>query len=95
VLETFVAMRVPVAPVNDLEALVHDPQVLARGSLLRRAHPVHGEIVVTAPSPRLSATPGELRSIGPALGEHNDEIYRGLLGMDANRVASLRAARVI
>lgn len=95
VLERFTAMRVPIAPVNDLETLVNDPQVLARESLLHRQHPKFGEIVVTAPSPRMSATPGQLRSIGPELGQHTDEVLLDLLGMGPERVASLRAAGVV
>jgi formyl-CoA transferase len=45
--------------------------------------------------PRLSATPGRVRHAGPALGEHNDEIYRGLLGLGDSEMTKLTAAGVI
>jgi len=95
VLDTLIAMRIPVAPVNDLETLIHDPQVAARGSLIRQRHPDRGEFAVTGPSPRMSATPGRHWSMGSELGQHNDDIYQGLLGLGPERIEALRAARVI
>jgi crotonobetainyl-CoA:carnitine CoA-transferase CaiB-like acyl-CoA transferase len=56
---------------------------------------------VMGPSPyeglehRLSRTPGELRSPAPALGQHNDEVFRGMLGLDAAEIARLKEERVI
>jgi len=43
----------------------------------------------------MSATPGRIDHLGPALGAHNDEVYGDLLGIAPERIAELRAARVI
>ena len=45
--------------------------------------------------PRLSETPGRIDSLGPALGEHTDEVLRSLLGLGDSELASLREKRVI
>jgi formyl-CoA transferase len=45
--------------------------------------------------PKLSATPGEIRSAAPAIGEHNDEIYRTLLRLDGKEMQRLAAEGVI
>jgi crotonobetainyl-CoA:carnitine CoA-transferase CaiB-like acyl-CoA transferase len=42
-----------------------------------------GELAVPNLVPRLSETPGSVKWLGPALGEHNDEILGGLLGLSA------------
>lgn len=73
VLDILVAKRLPVAPVNDIDAMLADPQVIARGSLLRTE--VNGRpAVLPAPHPKLFESPGSIRSTGAALGEHNAEI---------------------
>jgi len=46
-------------------------------------------------TPKLSATPGSVRTSGPALGEHNDQVWGDLVGLDAAERARLRAAAVI
>jgi formyl-CoA transferase len=45
--------------------------------------------------PRLSSTPGRVRHPGPELGEHNDEVYRGLLGLGDGEMEELTAGGVI
>jgi formyl-CoA transferase len=45
--------------------------------------------------PKLSDSPGRVRHVGPELGEHNEDIYRDLLGLGDDAMASLRSAGVI
>jgi len=53
------------------------------------------QIIVPAPVPRLSETPGSIRSLGPKLGEHTDEILREVLDYDDAQIASLRARKAV
>jgi crotonobetainyl-CoA:carnitine CoA-transferase CaiB-like acyl-CoA transferase len=45
--------------------------------------------------PKLSETPGSIRSLGPKLGEHTDEVLRDLLGMNDEQIAALREKKVV
>ncbi len=45
--------------------------------------------------PRFSNTAGQVTSAGPALGQHNDEIYRDMLGLSDDELKRLKAAEVI
>ena len=94
-LETVVARRIPVAPVNDLDMLLADQQVKARGSLIQHDDPELGEVALAAPSPRLIETPGSIRWINPGLAEHNSEIYGGLLGLNEQQQSALQRAGVV
>jgi len=95
VLATLSAARIPVAPVNDIDALLDDPHIQARESIVRVHDAELGALALVAPCPRLSRTPGTIRSIGPVLGGHNDEIYRELLGIDAERLHRLGSQKII
>jgi crotonobetainyl-CoA:carnitine CoA-transferase CaiB-like acyl-CoA transferase len=75
VLDALLAARIPAAPVQDLVALLDDPHVAARASVLD----VDG-LRSVAPFPSLSATPGTVRRLAPALGEHTAEIRAELEG---------------
>jgi benzylsuccinate CoA-transferase BbsF subunit len=46
-------------------------------------------------SHRMSRTPGELRSAAPVLGQHNDEVFRGMLGLTAEEIEQLQKENVI
>lgn len=74
VMDEMVARRIPGVPVNDVASLADDPHVAARGSLV----PADDGRLLVAPVPRLSGTPGRIRSPGPALGEHTAEILDAL-----------------
>lgn len=94
-LEAFHGIRIPVAPVNDLAALLEDPHVRARASLTTMQDPAMGSLSFVTPAPRLSETPGRHRHVGPALGSHNEEVYGEWLGLDAEAVAGLARDEVI
>jgi crotonobetainyl-CoA:carnitine CoA-transferase CaiB-like acyl-CoA transferase len=94
-LETLVDAGIPAAPVNDVAALFADPHVRARRSIETVDDPALGPVAFVAPAPRLEGSPARIRSAGPALGAHNDEIYRGELGLRADELAELRAAGII
>ena len=66
--DQLVAARIPVAPVNDLDAILADPHVRERGSLVHVASEALGDLALAAPTPRLSATPGRIGEVNPPLG---------------------------
>lgn len=74
VVAALVAARIPVAPVNDLAALLTDPHIVARGNLCEVPTQDAGGILMPRPSPRLSETPGRIGRSGPGIGEHTAEI---------------------
>jgi formyl-CoA transferase len=94
-LERLASAGVPAGRIYRPRDMLADPHVTARQSIIRIAHPEFGDLAMQDVFPRLSATPGRVRHPGPALGEHNDEIYRELLGLDDEEVARLRDAGVI
>jgi len=82
-MEICVAGEVPAGPVNTIADIFDDPHFKARGNLVSLEVPGLGEVTVPAPVPKLSETPGEIRNLGPALGNANDEIYGQILGLTA------------
>jgi len=86
---------VPVGAINSIADIFDDPQFAARENLTRFIEEDIGEVVIPAAFPRLSVTPPEVRSLGPRLGEANQQIYGGELGMSVNHLANLKAKGVI
>jgi crotonobetainyl-CoA:carnitine CoA-transferase CaiB-like acyl-CoA transferase len=96
--EAFHALRdakVPVAPVRDLEELRTDPHMHARGMLGWFDHPTLGRVVLPNSPLRYPEHARSPLRFFPALGEHNDEVYGGLLGLPDAERRSLAAAGVI
>lgn len=92
---------VPCGPINTIAQAFDDAQVKARGLAVSLPRWKDGEVgdgithITGVASPlRLSATPPVLRNAPPALGQHTDEVLREL-GLDAERIATLRAAKAI
>jgi crotonobetainyl-CoA:carnitine CoA-transferase CaiB-like acyl-CoA transferase len=91
----FLAAEVAAAPIYDAEQLLADEHLRARGTFLRVDDPDFGPTTVQAPVAVLSGTPGRVEHLGRALGADNDAVYGGLLGLDSERLAALRADGVI
>jgi len=70
----FEEARVPAGPVYTMRQTLDDPHVKASGILAEIDFPGIGRTPVAATPVKLHATPGEVRSRPPLLGEHNDEI---------------------
>jgi formyl-CoA transferase len=87
--------RVPYGPVNSIADIFADPHFAAREDLVTIDDPHVGPVITPAPYPRLSHAPGRVYTPAPTIGEHNDEIYRGLLGLSDEEIASLAQSGVI
>jgi crotonobetainyl-CoA:carnitine CoA-transferase CaiB-like acyl-CoA transferase len=75
-LSTLLAADIPVAPVQDLEDLLEDPQLVATGFWEMHTHPTEGMLRLPASPLGLQATPPSIRRLPPRLGEHTDEVLR-------------------
>ena len=82
------------SPIYDASDVFTDPQFVAREAIVRVPDGELGEVRMQCVVPRFSETPGAVHRAGPALGEHNDEVYRAL-GLAADEIDRLRAAGVI
>jgi formyl-CoA transferase len=89
------AAGVPVGRIYRAPEMLVDPHFAARESIVRVAHPTLGELAMQNVTPRLSSTPGRIAWCGPELGEDNDEVYRGLLGLSSSAIDELHANGVI
>lgn len=95
ILSTMHEAGVPAGKVYTAKDMMEDPQFAARENIVWVEDPEIGPIPMQNVVPRLSETPGAVRSTGPALGQHNAEIYGELLGISPEEQASLRERGVI
>ena len=94
-LEALHAAGVPAGKVFQGRDMLDDPHFLARQAIVWVLHPELGRFPMQRPVPQLSDTPGEVRSPGPELGEHNDSVYREVLGLSREEIDRLRSAGAI
>jgi crotonobetainyl-CoA:carnitine CoA-transferase CaiB-like acyl-CoA transferase len=86
---------VPNGPINDIAQVYAEPQVKARGIRVDMDHPVAGKLPTVASPMRFSETPVEYRRAPPTLGQHTDEVLKGLLDLSGAELERLRAAKII
>jgi crotonobetainyl-CoA:carnitine CoA-transferase CaiB-like acyl-CoA transferase len=89
------AAGVPCGPINSVAEALNDPHTLGRGLVRTVAHPAAGEFKMVGIPFTFSGTPATIRRPPPTLGQHTDEVLREELGLTAERIAQLRAEKVV
>ena len=89
------AAEAPASKLLSIADIFADPQYAARGNLQTLDDPRVGVLTLPGPMPRMSRTPPELRTAGPALGSANSSVLGGLLGIEADTLADFARRGII
>jgi crotonobetainyl-CoA:carnitine CoA-transferase CaiB-like acyl-CoA transferase len=81
--------------VLSIAEVVEDEHIKARGAFQEVEHPKAGTLKLLRPWIRFSEHPTAIDHAGPAIGEHNAEVYKDLLGIDAEKLKALKEAGAI
>ena len=82
-------------PINTIAQVFEEPQVQARGLRIELPHATAGKVALVASPMRFSETPIKHEVPPPALGQHTDEILRGVLRKSDAEIAELRQRGVV
>lgn len=86
---------VPAGLIYRAPDMLEDPQFAAREAIVTIQHPTMGALKMQNVAPKLSRTPGTIRSVAPALGQDNDAVYRDMLHLVPQRYAELKRDGII
>jgi len=86
---------VPRGDIYRAPEMLEDAHFKAREAIVKAMHPTFGELRMQGVFPKLSETPGKVVACGPELGEHNDEVFRRVLGLDDARIRDLAQRGII
>ena len=89
------AHAVPVGLINTAPDLAIDDHIAAREMIVRLAAGFERAVPMAGVVPKLSRTPGAIRTVGPELGEHTDVVLRELAGLADAEIAAFRDAGVV
>lgn len=89
-LELFYVEDIIAGPINTIDKTVADPQVKARNMILHLPHPLGGEVRLVGNPIKMPGIEEEQYTAPPTLGQHNDEILKGLLKYSEEKIARLR-----
>lgn len=88
-------LGVPCGPINTVEQAFEEAQVKHRGMQIEIDHPSANRVPLVGTPIHFRNNPIRYGAAPPLLGEHTEQVLEGLLGIDADRIESLRAAGVI
>ncbi|MEW8973699.1 MAG: CoA transferase [Tissierellaceae bacterium] len=81
---------IPNGPINDIEGVVNDPQILSRQMIVDIEHPTVGNMKMAGVPIKMSETQGSIRFAAPLLGEHTDEILKNMGNLTDSEIENLR-----
>ncbi len=87
--------QIPCGRVYDMPEVLADPHFRAREMIVDIDYPGLGRVPLTGFPIKFSETPGSIKTRGPLLGEHNEEVYCGLLGFSQQKLAQLQKEGII
>jgi len=87
--------QVPHAPILGITEALAQPQAVARDMVVETDHPLLGKIPIVNRPIKFPADPQPVPTAPPVLGQHTDEILRDILGFTSERIAQLRATKVV
>ncbi|MDE1909453.1 MAG: CoA transferase [Pseudomonas sp.] len=89
------ASKVPVGAINNIAQSLEEPQVIARGLMVKIPHPRNPQFEMVGSPIKMSGTPVEYVRPAPMLGQHTDEVLGERLGLSAEQLGQLKAGGVI
>ncbi len=89
-LERLRAADIPCGPINEVDEILNDPHIQARGMIVELSHPSAGTVRSLGNPVHLGDTPVSYRLPPPMLGQHTEEVLTGLLGYSTEEIVLLR-----
>jgi CoA:oxalate CoA-transferase len=86
---------IPCAPINTVDRVMSDPQVLARNMVVEMEHPIAGILKLAGIPIKMSGTPGMINEPAPILGQHTDQVLKEFLGKTGEEIEELRRKKII
>jgi crotonobetainyl-CoA:carnitine CoA-transferase CaiB-like acyl-CoA transferase len=81
--------------IYNIQDIMKDPHYQARGTIVSVPDAKIGPVRMAGVIPKFSGTPEKPIECAPDLGQHNEEIYGGLLGLSAERIQTLTADGIL
>lgn len=94
VFKTLADLGIPTAPVLDTKEVLNDPHFNQRGTIVEFNHPQRGKFKMAGCAIRLSKNDYEYKP-SPGIGQHNEEVYKELLGLTPADLEKLKIEKVI
>jgi formyl-CoA transferase len=89
------SIGLPASPINTMDDVFADPQVLARELVMEVPHHTEGSVPLLRSPLNIPTAPSKVRHPPPTLGQHTDEILAELLSFDSAEIQTLRKAGVV